>query len=61
LKIRVEELRAKNETSESIINARLQEKDNLIQELVKKQDQFESLIQTFIDSGQLKPLRIQDS
>src|SRR5215217_8353057 len=32
-----------------------QEKDNQIQILMKKQEKFEQLIQTLIDSGQLKP------
>jgi hypothetical protein len=30
-------------------------KDEQIQSLVKKQEKFEQLIQTLIDSGQLKP------
>lgn len=33
-----------------------QEKDNQIQTLIKKQEQFEQLIQSLIDSGQLKPV-----
>ena len=33
----------------------LQEKDDQIQKLMKKQEQFEQLIQSLIDSGQLKP------
>jgi integrase len=37
------------------ISAQLQEKDNQIQTLVKKQEEFEQLLQTLIDSGQLKP------
>jgi integrase/recombinase XerD len=32
-----------------------QEKDNQIQALIKKQENFEQLIQSLIDSGQLKP------
>ena len=32
-----------------------QEKDNQIQALIKKQEQFEEMIQSLIDSGQLKP------
>ncbi|HEY7570067.1 MAG TPA: site-specific integrase [Nitrososphaeraceae archaeon] len=37
------------------ISAQLQEKDKQIQTLVKKQEDFERLIQSLIDSGQLKP------
>jgi len=37
------------------ISAQLQEKDEQIQTLVKKQGEFELLIQSLIDSGQLKP------
>jgi hypothetical protein len=37
------------------ISAQLQEKDRQIQTLVKKQEEFEQLIQSLIDSGQLKP------
>jgi integrase len=37
------------------ISAQLQEKDNQIQTLVKKQEDFERLLQSLIDSGQLKP------
>ena len=35
---------------------RLAEKDKQIEELVKKQNQFEVLIQSLIDSGQLKSI-----
>jgi integrase len=37
------------------ISAQLQEKDKQIQTLVKKQEEFEQLIQSLIDTGQLKP------
>ena len=37
------------------ITAHLLEKDKQIQTLVKKQEQFEQLLQSLIDSGQLKP------
>ena len=37
------------------ISTQLQEKDKQIQTLVKKQEEFEQLIQSLIDSGQLKP------
>ncbi|MGH9925435.1 MAG: hypothetical protein ACRD4J_01370 [Nitrososphaeraceae archaeon] len=32
-------------------------KDKQIEEMMQKQEQFEQLIQSLIDSGQLKPLR----
>ena len=41
---------AYNETLES-----QKEKDDQIQNLIKKQEQFEQMIQSLIDSGQLKP------
>jgi integrase len=37
------------------IELKLSEKDKQIEELVKKQEKFEGLIQSLIDSGQLKP------
>jgi integrase len=37
------------------ISAQLQEKDKQIEILAKKQEKFEQLIQSLIDSGQLKP------
>jgi hypothetical protein len=37
------------------ISAQLQEKDKRIETLEKKQGDFEQLLQTLIDSGQLKP------
>jgi hypothetical protein len=38
-----------------MIKAKLQEKDNKIEALIKKQEQFELMIQSLIDTGQLKP------
>lgn len=55
LKIRVQDLTSKTESNEYIIRARLQEKDDQVQKLMKKQEQFEQLIQSLIDSGQLRP------
>jgi hypothetical protein len=55
LQKQVSELREKDKDSEYIIKAKLQEKDDQIQCLMKKQERFESLIQSLIDSGQLKP------
>jgi integrase len=37
------------------ISSQLQEKDEQIRTLVKKQEEFEQLIQSLIDSGQLRP------
>ena len=37
------------------IATQLEEKDRMIQNMMRKQEQFEQLIQSLIDSGQLKP------
>jgi hypothetical protein len=37
------------------IASRLEEKERMIQNMMRKQEQFEQLIQSLIDSGQLKP------
>jgi hypothetical protein len=55
LQKQVEELKEKSTDSEYIIKGKLQEKDEQIQILMKKQEKFEQLVQTLIDSGQLKP------
>jgi integrase len=39
------------------IASQLEEKDKMIQNMMRKQEQFEQLIQSLIDSGQLKPLQ----
>jgi hypothetical protein len=57
LQKQVEQLSENARDNESTIRARLEEKDNQIQTLIKKQEQFEQLIQSLIDSGQLKPNR----
>ena len=54
LQKQVLELKEKSKDSEYIIKAKLQEKENQIDSLIKKQEQFEVLIQSLIDSGQLK-------
>lgn len=51
----VEELKGKSKDSEYIIKGKLEEKDKQIEALTKKQEQIELLVQTLIDSGQLKP------
>lgn len=43
------------ETTGKNIEAKLSEKDKQIETLIKKQENFEQLIQSLIDSGQLKP------
>ena len=55
LKEQVENLKEKSKDNEYVVAAKLQEKDEQIQTLMKKQEKFEQLIQTLIDSGQLKP------
>ena len=52
LQKQVEQLREKGKDSESIVKAKLQERDDQIQCLMQKQEKFESLIQSLIDSGQ---------
>lgn len=37
------------------IASQLQEKDIMIENMMRKQEHFEQLIQSLIDSGQLKP------
>jgi integrase len=44
---------------EYTIQHKLAEKDKQIEEMLRKQEQFEQLIQSLIDSGQLKPLKSQ--
>jgi len=46
----------KNNQETLIIKGKLLEKDEQIQALIKKQEQFEIVIQSLIDSGQLKPV-----
>jgi integrase len=41
------------------IASQLEEKDRMIQNMIQKQEQFEQLIQSLIDSGQLKPTNYQ--
>jgi hypothetical protein len=50
LQKQVEQLTEKAKDNESTIRAKLEEKDNQIQTLIKKQEQFEQLIQSLIDS-----------
>jgi integrase len=43
------------EATRKSVELKLSEKDKQIEELVRKQEQFEQLIQSLIDTGQLKP------
>ena len=52
---RIIELQEKNQEKDYIIKGKLQEKDKQINQLIKKQENFELLIQSLINSGQLKP------
>jgi hypothetical protein len=45
---------AKLEAKGADVETKLQDKDKQIEALIKKQEQFEQLIQSIIDSGQLK-------
>ena len=51
----VQELKKINEDEKYIIKGKLFEKDEQINQLIQKQEKFEALIQSLIDSGQLKP------
>jgi hypothetical protein len=62
LQKQVAELTEKSRDNEYIIKAKLQEKENQVDALIKKQEQFEILIQSLIDTGQLKPtIRTSDT
>lgn len=50
----VEELKGKSKDTEYIIKGKLEERDKQIEQLMKRQDKFDHLIQSLIDSGQLK-------
>jgi hypothetical protein len=53
---RINELQEKNLEKDYVIKGKLQEKDEQINQLIKKQEKFEQMIQSLIDIGQLKPL-----
>lgn len=55
LEKQLKELKEKSKDNDYLIKEKLQEKDDQIQTLMKKQDKFEQLIQSLIDSGQLRP------
>jgi len=56
LQEQVKDLKEKSIDNDYVVKARLQEKDEQIQTLMKKQEKFEQLIQSLIDAGQLKPM-----
>jgi hypothetical protein len=55
LKKRVQELTARSKDSEYVIQGRLQEKDKQIEELMKRQEKTDQLIQSLIAAGQIRP------
>lgn len=55
LQKQVKDLQEKSKDSDYVVKAKLQEKDEKIQILIRKQEKFEQLIQSLIDTGQLKP------
>ena len=57
LRLEVRKLSAKNDDSQHLIEASLKEKDRQIEFLMEKQERTEQLIQSLIDSGELKPIR----
>jgi hypothetical protein len=54
LEKQITELKEKSNDNEYIIKGKLQEKDEQINQLIKKQEKFEQLIHSLIESGQLK-------
>ena len=52
---KINELQEKNEENDYVIKGKLHEKDEQITLLMKKQEKFEQLIHSLIESGQLKP------
>ena len=52
---KINELQEKNEEKDYVIRGKLQEKDEQINQLIKRQEKFEKLIHSLIDIGQLKP------
>jgi hypothetical protein len=55
LEKQISKLEEKNRDNEYIIRGKLEEKDKQIELLMKNQAKYDLLIQSFIDSGQLKP------
>lgn len=57
LEKQVRELKEKSKDNDYLIKAKLQEKDEQIQTLIKNQERFEELVQSLIESGQLRAVR----
>jgi len=55
LEKQIKELKEKGQDNDHLIKVKLEEKDNQIEALTKKQEQFEKLIQSLIDSGHVTP------
>jgi hypothetical protein len=55
LQKQVERIKQETKDNEYIIKGKLEEKEKQIELLISKQNQFEQLLQSLIDSGQLKP------
>ena len=51
----LQELHDRSKDNDYVIKGKLEEKDKQIEELIIKQDKFEHLIHSLIDSGQLRP------
>jgi hypothetical protein len=56
LQKKVAELKEKSEQDQYIIKGKLAERDQQIEILTKKQEKFEQLIQSLVDTGQLRPV-----
>jgi hypothetical protein len=54
LEKQLKELEDKSTDNEYVIEGRLRQKEVQIQASIKKQEKFEQLLQSLIDSGQLK-------
>ena len=52
---KINELQENNEEKDYVIKGKLHEKDEQINQLIAKQEKFEQLIHSLIESGQLKP------
>jgi hypothetical protein len=55
---KIHELQETNEEKDYVIKGKLHEKDEQINQLIKKQEKFEQMIQRLIDSGQFKAVEI---
>ncbi len=52
---KMKELEEKRQHEDYFMRGKLQEKDEQINQLIKKQEKFELLIQSLIDSGKFQP------